>query len=357
MVYKTSQRLGLDIGSHSIKLVSAEKSGNRYRLGVAKIIPLYSGNENYDSEGPKKSIVLPKLVEAFQELKIVPKRVKFLATCVSGANIAAKEIKSLNMAEEEMSSAIMSEARKHIPLDGSETMVDYQILGDDIQEPDKIRVLLAATTRKLYDSHLELLRDLEFKPGIIDLEALSGINSWMLLNELPDEGVYVYLHLGARHTSLSVVGRKSLFFTRDIPVAGNTFNEELEAKYGLNWAEAEAEKIAKGMSLDRAVKTTGTQQDTGSIALASRSAYDQLRDEVNRSLRYYVKETGMSDIRMFFLTGGGSRLKDLSDYLHSKFNVPVVKWNPFEMIEGGDAIPPDEAPQYAAALGLALRGD
>ena len=84
MVYKTSQRLGLDIGSHSIKLVSAEKSGNRYRLGIAKIIPLYTGNEVYDSEGPKKSVVLPKLVEIFQEYKIVPKRVKSLGSCKIG---------------------------------------------------------------------------------------------------------------------------------------------------------------------------------------------------------------------------------------------------------------------------------
>ncbi len=354
MIYKTSQRLGLDIGSHSIKLVSAEKAGNRYRLGIAKIIPLYTGTEVYDNEGPKKSVVLPKLVEAFQELRIVPKRVKSLASCISGGNVAAKEIKTINMSEEEMSSAMLSEARKHIPLDGSETVVDYQILGDDITEPDKVRVLLAATTRKMYDAHLEILRDLEFKPGIIDLEALTSINSWMLLNELPDEGVNVFLHVGARHTSLSVVGRKSLFFTRDIPVAGNTYNDELSAKYGLTWAEAEAEKITKGMNIDRPLKQTA---EIKSIELAQRSAFDQMRDEVNRSLRYYVKETGMSDIRMFYMTGGGARLKDMAEYLHSKYNVPVIKWNPFEQIDGGEAIPPDEAPQYAAALGLALRGD
>lgn len=355
MVYKYSQRLGLDIGSHSIKLVSAEKVGGRYRLGIAKIIPLYQGNEIFDSEGPKKSVVLPKLVDTLQQLRIVPKRTKLFASCISGTNIAAKEIKTLNLGEEEMSSAMLSEARKHIPLDGSETVVDYQILGEDITEPDKVRVLLAATTRKLYDVHLELLRDLEFKPKIIDLETLSAINSWMQLNELPDDGVMVFLHLGARHTSLSVFGRKSLFFTRDIPVAGNSFNEEIMSKYGIGWAEAEAEKLIHGLELKRPAKAMA--DEGGSIALASKSAFELLRDEVNRSLRYYVKETGQSDIRMFYLTGGGSRMKGIAEFLHAKYNVPVVKWNPFEQIEGGEAVPVEEAPQYAAAVGLALRGD
>lgn len=354
MSYKSSQRLGLDIGSHSIKIVSAERVQNRYRLGIAKIIPLYQGNEIYDSEGPKKSIVLPKIMEAFNELKIVPKRVKKLASCVSGTNVAAKEIKTINMPEEEMASALLSEARKHIPLDGSESVVDYQILGEDPTELDKVRVLLAATTRKLYDSHLELLRDLDLKPGIVDLEALAAINSWMFLNELPDEGVICFLHIGAKRTNLSVVGSKSLFFTREIPLGGNAFNDELMNKYGLNWVEAENAKITQGMELNLPLKQS---DDTGAIGLQQRSTFDQLRDEVNRSLRYYVKETGMSDIRAFYLTGGGARLKGIDEYFHQKYNIPVLKWNPFDMIDGGDAVAPDVAPQYAVAVGLALRGD
>ncbi|MDK9699153.1 MAG: type IV pilus assembly protein PilM [bacterium] len=354
MSYKTSQRLGLDIGSHSIKLVSIEKTGTHFKLGVAKTIPLYGPGENYDSEGPKKSVVLPKLVEAFRELRIQPKRVKQLASCISGTNLAAKEIKTINLGEEEMASAMLSEARKHIPLDGSETVVDYQILGEDLQEPDKVRVLLAATSRKLYDIHLEVVRDLDLKPGIIDLESLAAINSWMLLNELPEEGVFCFLHVGARHTSLSVLGRRAMFFTREIPVAGNSFNEELIAKYGLNWSDAERTKLTEGMSPNLPMKKD---ESTSSISMEQRSALELMRDEINRSLRYYVKETGMSDIRQFHITGGGARLKGIGDYLNSKYNVPVIRWNPFEQIEGGDVVPVEEAPQYAAAVGLALRGD
>ncbi|MCX6640670.1 MAG: type IV pilus assembly protein PilM [bacterium] len=348
------QRVGLDIGTHSIKVVVLEKTGSNYRLVNSAILPIYSPGEIFDPDGPKKPVVVPRLINAFAQLNLSPRRVKHIASCIGGQAVAAKEIKSIQMTDEEMDSSLLLEARKHLPLDGSETIVDYQVLGDDPNESDKIRVLLVAATRKHFQTHLEMMRDIELKPGIVDIDQLAMLNAYTAYNDLPDEGLLLFLNLGCKKTSLSVLARKSLFFTRDIPIAGFAFTQDIMKRYGLSWDEAEKVKATQGLTPDLPIISTG--EEIGGLALADKSVMERLGDEINRSLRYYVKETGQSYFNGILMTGGSAFLPGLNKYLEKKFNLPVTLFNPFAALEtGGKEIA--EGAQLAVAVGLAIRAE
>ena len=349
----SQQHVGLDIGTHSIKTVVLDKVGSNFRLGKFNITPIYGEGEIYDPEGPKRSVVVPRLMNAFAELGQTPRKVKHLASSIGGQAVAAKEIKSLQMTDEEMDSSLLLEARKHLPLDSSETIVDYQILGDDIHEAEKVRVLLVAATRKHFQNHLEMLRDIELKPGIVDIDQMAILNSYVSQNDLPDEGVTISLDVGCRKTILSVLGRKSFFFTRDIPIAGYVFTQELMKKYDLSYDEAEKVKAAQGMNPDLPI-ARAVEQDA--LQLAEKGALDRLGDEINRSLRYYVKESGQSYFNNILVTGGSAALPGLTEYLEKKFNLPVSIYNPCDALDtSGRKIA--EGAQLAVAVGLALRAE
>lgn len=351
----SQQRVGLDIGSHSIKIVVLEKSGTQNRLKDFTIFPLYAEGEMFDPDGPKKSIVVPRLLNAFAQLNLQPRKIKHLASSIGGAAVAAKEIKSVQMTDEEMDSSLMLEARKHLPLDGSETIVDYQILGDDPVESDKLRVLLVAATRKYFQTHLETLRDIELKPGIVDIDQLALLNAYLALNDLPDDGVLIFLNIGCRKTNLSVLGRKNLFFTRDIPIAGYTFTQDLMKRFNLSYDDAERIKITQGMD-PNLPRTTENTEDVAGLQLAEKGSFERLGDEINRSLRYYVKETGQSYFHSIVLTGGSAPLPGLDGFLQRKFNLPVTLYNPCTGLEtGGKTI--ETGTQLAVAVGLALRAE
>ena len=273
-------RVGLDLGSHSLKIAVVEKVGPRFRLIKWKCNELYTGGDRYDSEGPKKSVAVPVLMKTMGELGLVPKRVKKLASCIGGAQVAAKEISSVMQTEEEMNSNLLLEARKHIPLDGSDTVVDFQIMGDDSAEPDKIRVLLVATTRKLHEAHQDYLREIDLRPGLIDIETLAVLNSYIIHSTLPEDGVIIFLHIGARRSIMTVFGRRDRFFTRDLNISGMTFTEDLMNKYGLDYEEAEQVKKAQGMEPDLPVKNKA---EEGSLTMAEKSSFEKLGDETARS--------------------------------------------------------------------------
>ncbi len=351
---RSNLRVGLDLGSHSIKLAVVEKVGPRFRLVKWKCSEIYTGGDAYDPEGPKKSVAVPQLMRVMGEIGIAPKKIKRLASCIGGAQVAAKEISSIMMTEAEMASSLLLEARKHIPLDGSETIIDYQILGDDPTESDKVRVLLVATTRKHYETHQDLLREIELKPGIIDIESLAVLNSYLIHSQMPEEGAAIFLQIGARKTNLSVIGRKDMFFTRDLPVAGQFFTDELRRKYGLDYQEAEQVKREQGMNPD-IEKKGDTAEDA--LAVTEKSSMDKLGDEINRSLRFYVKDTGQTVFTHLVLTGGGVMLPGLDEYLSNKFNLPIELYNPFNQLDSRVPIEADNPYQMAPAIGLAIRGD
>jgi type IV pilus assembly protein PilM len=350
---KSGLRVGLDIGSHAVKMVAAEKGGHgRVKFVQALSRDLYTGQDKYDPDGPKKTQVVPTLLEMFQELGVRPKRIAHLGSCIGGLNQAAKEIRTIQLSDEDMASSILQEARKHVPLDGSESVVDYQIVGEDPKEADKVRVVVAATTKRMFDAHVDMLREAELKPGIVDLEPLAAANSYLGHVELPDDGVVVFLNIGARRTNLLLLSRKEMFFSRDLPVGGFNFTEEIMKRLNVKFDEAEQVKKSQGVSVKPA-KTTESVGGYEGLALAEKSALERLGDEVNRSLRYYVKETGQSFFTHMEVVGGMAECRDVMDYLASKFSIEVRAYDPLAFMEGvRDA---RYRPQYAAAAGLAAR--
>ena len=351
---KTNLRVGLDIGSHAVKMVVAEKgSHGKLRLVKAVSRDIYTGQEKYDPDGPKKLNVVPIILEMFQETGIRPKRVAHLGSSIGGVHVAMKEIRTLQMTEEEMQSSILQEARKHLPLDGTESVVDYQVMGEDPKEADKVRVLVAATTKRLFDAHLDILRELELKPGVVDLEPLAAMNSYLGHVELPDDGVVVFLNVGARRTNLLIVGRKDMFFSRDLPVGGWNFTEEIMKGLSVKYSEAEEIKRTQGLNASGVNPCAYSNHLMSSGSGAAKSTMDKLGDEINRSLRYYVKETGQSFFNRIELVGGCAESSDLTDYLHKKFSIDVRPYDPFAHVEGSAEV--RHRPQYAAAVGLAYR--
>ncbi|MBU0519175.1 pilus assembly protein PilM, partial [bacterium] len=324
-----------------------------FRLTKHLTTPLFSSGDTYDPEGPKKSVVVPRLADTFNQLGIAPRRVKFLASAIGGQAVAAKEIKTIQMTDEEMDSSLLLEARKHLPLDGSESIVDYQIIGDDPTEPGKIRVLLVSATRKVFQSHVEMLRDVELRPGIVDIDQLAAINAYVTQNDLPDDGVIVSLHVGCKKTTLSCMGRRSFFFTRDVPIAGFAFTQELMTKYGLTYQQAEEVKMRQGLKPDLPLINAG---DEAGLKLADKGILDKLSDEINRSLRYYIKESGESYFNNFLVTGGSAAMPGLIKHLEEKFNLPVTTYNPIQSFDSGN-LDIQNGPQLAVAVGLALRAE
>jgi type IV pilus assembly protein PilM len=344
--------VGLDIGNFSIKLVEVESEGGRYKVKNFYIKDLYGNGEEYDTEGPSANRLQSAIRMAFNSIKLNPKRMKNICSSISGPAVSIKQIKSIPLAPEEMQSSLLFEARKHLPLDESDAVIDYQILRGDMQSQD-MDILLVATTKKIFDSHLKILKDADVEPGTIDAGALALVNSYMAnTGPLTGEDALVFLDIGARYSNISMVSQHTMLFSRDLNWAGSNFTDDIKNSMKVEYAEAESIKKERGMGAllgDGAVESTG-------IRVARRMAVDNLIDEVRRSMRYYTKETGCREFQKILLCGGTSTLPNLNSHLAAQLNMTVEIYNPFVNFITPAGLDHDLGARMAVACGLALRG-
>jgi len=245
---------------------------------------------------------------------------------VGGDNTSIKQIKTIFLPDDELESALFFEAKKHIPISGTDMVLDFQVI--DVEEKtNNMNILLAATSKELLNEHTNTLVTAGLNPNIVDIDSLAVANSFAL-NAFVEEGVYVLLNLGAHRTNMVIWGPDSRLFARDIPFGGYNFTRDIMRKRQMEWEEAENYKLEFGLM-----------DDPGAVS----------------ELRFYVKEAGNSDFRKLYLMGGTAKLKGLREYIEERVSVPTDIFMPFINVEMPEKFADKKDPQLALAIGLAMR--
>ena len=341
--------LGLDIGRHFIKAVTLEKTKDGFKILDAgqRLVP--DLNQAYDPDKIERHHLVMAVKELFRQQNINPKKIKNITTSIGGSSASVKQITTQEMPAEELESSMTFEARKHIPMDGTDAVIDYQIFGNNEREVDKINIGLVACTDRVLTNHIEVLKDCGIKPGIIDVDPIALANVFSFTKEVPDDGLVVMLDIGSTSSSLVVWGKTQQFFTRDLPIGGHDFTKEISSANNISYIEAQDLLLSKGFS---AIEPK--QDSEENVVVNERSVYDNLIEDIRRSLRFYAKQTGQSFFLKIFLAGGIASIPGLQELITSKLNIECSIFDPFEKLEGTGSITVDNKAQYSTAVGLAI---
>ncbi|MBH10086.1 MAG: hypothetical protein CMG74_07015 [Candidatus Marinimicrobia bacterium] len=350
--YQLIMYLGLDIGRQYVKMVSVEKTRESYNILDAGIRLLPEQNTSYDPEKIDHTHCVMAVKELLRQQGLNPKRVKSVISGISGSSSSIKQITTMEMPSDELQSSMTFEARKHIPMDGTDAVIDYQIFGSNNKEIDKIDVGLVACTKGVINNHINLLKECGLKPGIVDVNPVALSNAVTFAKDIPEEGLIVIVDIGAVSSSLVVYGKGKEFFTRDLPLGGHHFVKETAVKNEINYIDAQDLLFKDGLS---SIINNNTTENIENVRIAERNVYDNLVEDIRRSLRFYAKQTGQSFFLKIFLTGGAAITPGLVDFTSSKLNVDTAVFDPFEL-STGSAFSIENPSQYTVALGLGIRG-
>ena len=346
--------LGLDIGRQYVKMVTAEKTKDGYRVldAGSRLVP--DANSAFDPEKIDRSHWVMAVRELFKQQSFNPKKAKSLITGIGGSSASIKQITTMEMPSEELESAMTFEARKHIPMDGTDAVIDYQILGSNKQEVDKIDVGLVACTKGTLTNHMDLLKECGLKAGIVDVNPIAMSNAFSFVKNMPEDGLVVMLDIGAVSSGLVVYGINQQFFTRDLPIGSHHFVKEISEKKEIGYTQAQDSLFKEGILASK-TQTDDVSQE-GSVSLAERTVYDSIVEDVRRSLRFYAKQTGQSFFLKIFLSGGGASTPGLAEFVNQKLNIECAVFDPFENVEGKEKLSISNPSQFTTALGLGIRG-
>ncbi|MFH1312810.1 MAG: type IV pilus assembly protein PilM [Candidatus Eisenbacteria bacterium] len=339
---KQKSTIGLDVGSYAIKVVEMKQTaaGSEItKVGVKKLLP----GAIVDGEPMDRDAVVTAIKEVFEEKEITNKEV---VSAICGRSVIIKKIKMDEMDDETAREVMTLEAEQYVPFEQEELSVDFEILRRGLAA-NTMEVLLVAAKKDKVLSHVELLRDADLIPAIIDIDTFAVQNAYELNYEYEQDKVYALIDIGLSATNIGIVRNGIPIFNRDIQFGGETFVEGMQRRLGITSEEARAalEGVpgAKPEGVLKAIETVG----------------EDLSIAVERSFSYLRSSGEAEAVDKIFLSGGGARIAGLRSFLGEKLSVEVDLANPLRNVECQEEIleadPIAIGPSLMVAIGLATR--
>lgn len=339
--------VGVDIGSSSVKAVELQGRGKDLQL-LSLGFEALEADSVVDGQIIELNAVSNAISSIFNEHKIKTTQV---AAGVNGHSVIVKNIVLPQMSDGELQESFAWHAEEHIPFDISDVNLDYHVMD---RSGDAIHVLMAACKRDKVANLKQTIQLAGKQPTIIDVDAFALQNCYEL-NYDPQPGqVVALLNIGASTTNINILNGVRSVFTRDATFGGNQYTSLLQKELGLTFDQAES--VKRGMPLPEGaeVREVGPIMDTVSDILAL---------EIQKTMDFYraTVEDGDSAVQKILVSGGGSKLTGLADFLARRFEVSVEMFDPFRKIKvDARGFDPDYmreiVPEMAIAVGLALRG-
>ena len=196
--------LGLDIGKYSIKIVELEQSKDKLSIKNIGEKNLFDDLNKFDHDKITKSQISASIQDLCKEMNIKPKKIKNLTSSLSGKATDVRQITTLEMPDNELLVSLELEAKKHVPLDGTDAVIDYHLLGNHQEKLDQINLILTTTTKNRISEHADILKNCGFKPGIFDADPIAISNIYQYNHQVPEEGSDVLINIGCLATAIIV---------------------------------------------------------------------------------------------------------------------------------------------------------
>ena len=324
--------IGLDIGSHSVKLVGLKMTSKGPFLtcvGMKEIPP------NKDKED----------VNAFSEIlraliKEVGLKTKKVNLIVSGSGVHIKRISVPSLPKAELKEAVRWEIKNYVPFPVETAEVDFYALNEYVEDNVKrVDLMVVACPKQLIDRTLSIAEKAGLQPIHLDVAPFALWNTLLAWDRIRRGESVALVDLGAEKTGIYLFKDGTLLFSREVTPAGADITRAIMEGIG---SEGEADVIferAEGIKQEMGIPSEPHQERTGGksaplskITFLARPVLERLSAEIGRSLDYYRAQFNQERIDKLLLTGGGANLKNVVSYLASELRLPVEQFNPLSEI-------------------------
>jgi type IV pilus assembly protein PilM len=344
---KQNAVLGIDISTAAVKLLELSKVGARYRVESYAVAPLPQ-----DAVIDKNIANVDTIANAIKvAVKQSGTKLKQASVAVAGSAVMTKIITMpASLVGDDMEEQIMLEADQYVPYSLDEVNFDFEVQGENENNPEMVNVLLAASRKENVDDRVEALTKAGLKARVVDVEAFAMENAFKLLaDQLADsiEGQTVAIaDIGATMATLNVLHDCRTVYTREQGFGGKQLTEEIQRRYGLSYEEAGLAKRHGGLP---------DNYTTDVLDPFKRAMVQQIA----RSLQFFVSSSANRGIDSLVLAGGCASIPGIQKLVEKSLGVPVYIANPFINMTLSNKIKPqalsNDAPTMMIACGLALR--
>jgi type IV pilus assembly protein PilM len=339
--------LGVDLGSHTLKLLRL-----RIRPSGAVAVVDYAEQEVASRLAEAKSDEERLEVYGHALQALVRERGLTGSPCalsLSGGTVLLRFLRLPRKYRVDLETGIPDDAKAHLPFEAREARFATRELDGDPSAPT-VDLLLAAAESRVVSAAVAAVRRAGLLPTLLYNDALALEAAHRFYRRADAEPVLL-VDVGASTTSAVLVHQGAARSARVFNIAGNAFTRAVRRELGVEPGEAEALKIRFGLS------GPAGDAEAARVSKALRGPARDLLVELHRTLDAQGDRPGGVHAKRVLLSGGGSRLKGLSDLLGADLGMPVELFRPLEeaATPRGSAIE-HASPSLAVPAGLAATG-
>lgn len=347
-----AQQVGIDLGSSSIKVVVGEMKGPLFILKRTFTLPVGSAAE------PEEAILA-----AIGGLKESLEKAPGSRFSLSGKELIIRYTQVPPVPTWRLRLLMDLEVREMSGQAGETLASDYNLVSVPGKGGGDETVLVAVVKEPFLVARTTAVAESCGPPKAGMPSSIALFNSYIHSGAL-HEGEHVFLiDIGDRNTEIILQKDGELLFARNIAAGGGLLTDAVAQSFGVSREEAERLKqqfgnvTPKGM----ATYTTGKEEKVANAVIGPTG---QLASMLQSSLAFSRAQTGIRDLKIgrILLSGGGSNLRGLPEYLQSSFGCTVERFQPesgldLSPLDGEEAADFEKDPgRYAVALGLAVAG-
>jgi type IV pilus assembly protein PilM len=334
---RSSQVLGVDIGTNSIKmcLLKKNKTGDFVLSKMA--------SRSYEKDLLNDGNIIDPVYLA-QELKnlvgahSIPTRVA--ASALSSYSVITKRITMPFLEKEALESSIRLEVENIIPFPLKEIYFSYYIMGIDDEKEGMMNLLIVAAKKEIVDGYVATFDEAGLDLSVLDVDIFAVTN---LIESIYQPKGYSVLvaDVGASVTNIAIVKEVNIEFTREILIGGKYVTAEIARANNISPKEAEERKIHLG----------------DDVRPLLQDLVSSVSSEISKTVNFYVATKPRETVGKIYLTGGSCRLPGLKDQIEKETGTSVEILNPFLLVSaaGAEELYRDQETLMPVALFLSTR--
>lgn len=329
--------VGLDIGSHSIKVVEMHPGRDGWSVGAYghQVVPKSMAETASNEE------MLAGLVRLLCSKNNIQARRVYLA--IGGYNVIIRKATVPDMPDEEMVEALKWDAREDMMFSAEEAVVDYYRLGQTQQEGlDMDEVLAVIAPRQEVERLVSIATQAGLQvEGILPLPLALEAYDELWVEDAHKEGFTTcFVDMGAQRTRVYFVTGVEMLFSREIPNGGINVTQALIGEYQTNAGRVAVvdEKRAEEIKLRYGLPPENSEEETYDRIPLSEfrnrilPVIERQVEEIERSVDSFVNSYIMTTVERVVFTGGATGLRGLVDYMRGRLDLTVGVYNPLAQL-------------------------
>lgn len=312
MPIKQVSTIAIDIGHSNLKMVQTGSDGKIQKFVVHKM-----------PEGCVDDLEIFSEDSLIGSLKTAKRKARLphgkCYLVLSGSDIIIRHFTLPILPEEELYQNILHEISGYLPVDPLKYYVDYKIVSKVEEDGvEMYRVLVTTAHKRIINRYKKALRKTGFTPKVIDT-CENAREKLLRYNRAHDstfetEGGICILDFGTKFTRTSIYNNGHYYVSNILKQSSQSITEVI--------AQITGKDVLTAETIKRKNDFLNMEHENGELKAAVSFEIDSLLYEVSRVFDYFRNRT-QNRVHAVYISGGGSLLPGLKEYIGKHLNVNV----------------------------------